>query len=102
MNSCNNITYHPYYYDEHAEKCWNKLPADVKKRLVKQIKKICRNPDLAKPLSGDLAGCYKLKLRSLGYRVVYKLDTSQHKLIIITVGVRNNGKIYETAVKKLE
>lgn len=102
MNSYNDITYGVYYYDEHAEKCWKKLPADAKKLFVKQIEKVCRNPALAKPLSGDLARCYKLKLRSLGYRVVYQLDTSQHKLIIIVVGVRNNGKIYETAAKKLE
>ncbi|AEH63640.1 type II toxin-antitoxin system RelE family toxin [Zymomonas mobilis] len=102
MNSCNDTTYDVHYYNGNAEKCWKKLPQDVKKRFAKQIEKVCRNPALAKPLSGDLAGFYKLKLQSPAYRVVYQLDTSQHKLIIIAVGVRNNGKIYDIAAKKLE
>lgn len=53
-------------------------------------------------LSGDLAGCYKIKSRSSGYRLVYKVTESELILLVITVGKRERGESYDNARAELE
>ena len=74
------------------------------------LKKVSTNPVsvdkgvYGKPLGNhscsNLAGYYKIKMRSSGIRVVYELKEIKGVMYIIIVGLRYN--VYEEAVKRLK
>jgi mRNA interferase RelE/StbE len=81
-----------------ALKEWQKLDNSVKDQFKKQLEKRLSNPRVeSAKLHGDLDNFYKIKLRSVGYRLVY--EVIDHKLIIlvIAVGKRNQEQVYKKA-----
>lgn len=86
-----------------AKKAWLKLDPSVRNKLEKSLEKRLHNPFVnSAALSGDLAGCYKVKSRSSGYRLVYKVTESELILLVITVGKRERGESYDNARAELE
>ncbi|MBW1818468.1 MAG: type II toxin-antitoxin system RelE/ParE family toxin [Deltaproteobacteria bacterium] len=43
---------------------------------------------------------YKIKLQSSGYRLVYEVEEEVKQLLVITVGHRDKGKIYQVWKKR--
>lgn len=86
-----------------AKKAWLKLDPTVRNKLEKTLEKRLHNPFVdSAALSGDLAGCYKIKSKSSGYRLIYKVTESELILLVITVGKRERGESYEDAKADLE
>ena len=55
-----------------ALKEWQTLDGSIKEPLRKLLKKRLEKPHMpGAELHGDLRGCYKIKLRKQGYRLVY-------------------------------
>jgi mRNA interferase RelE/StbE len=52
-----------------------------------------------KPLSGELAGCRRI--RSGDVRIVYRVDAEVVEVLIIAVGPRRNDEVYRTARKRV-
>lgn len=50
----------------------------------------------------DLPNCYKIKLRILGYRLVYQVNNKELLVLVIAIGKRENSAVYEDADKRLE
>lgn len=48
-----------------------------------------------------MPGCYKIKLRDAGYRLVYRVDDDRIVVIVIAIGKRERGETYEDAVVRL-
>jgi len=44
---------------------------------------------------------YKIKLRSSGYRLVYEVVDNELYVLVIAVGKRESGKVYEKALKRV-
>ena len=44
--------------------------------------------------------CYKIKLRDLGYRLVYWVGGDGVVVVVLTVGKRERGEVYELARKR--
>lgn len=71
--------------------------------VLKAIKKVQQNPlpvdeqGYGKPLGNhngtDLAGLLKIKLRSVGLRVVYQLLRTESSMIVIVIGVRDDEEV---------
>jgi mRNA interferase RelE/StbE len=40
---------------------------------------------------------YKIKLRTAGFRLVYRVEDSRLTVVVVAVGKREKGSIYETA-----
>ena len=76
--------------------------------IQKALKKVSQNPlpaaegGYGKPLSGSLAGCCKIKLRTAGLRAVYKLQRTETSMLVIVVGVRADEEVYELAKKRIQ
>lgn len=78
----------------------------------KAIQKVSQNPlpmeegGYGKPLghkSGtNLTGFLKIKLRSAGIRVVYKLERTEQGMVIVIIGVREDDEVYELAEKRIK
>ena len=74
---------------------------------MKAINKVLQNPlpasegGYGKPLGNkqgsDLAGFLKIKLKSAGIRVVYKLIRTETEMLVVVIGARADDEVYETA-----
>ncbi|MCI5277875.1 stability protein StbE [Escherichia albertii] len=49
-----------------------------------------------------LPGCYKIKLRTLGYRLVYQVNDKELLVLVIAIGKREYSAVYEDATKRLD
>ena len=81
-------------------------------RVVKAIAKVQSNPlpssegGYRKPLGNkrlsQLSGLMKVKLKSDGIRIVYKLERIEHAMRIVVIGVRSDDAVYREAQKRRE
>jgi mRNA interferase RelE/StbE len=73
----------------------------VRNKIEKTLERRLQNPFIeSAALSGDLAGCYKIK--SSGIRLVYKVAQSELILLVISVGKRDGGESYDNARVEIE
>lgn len=52
-------------------------------------------------LHGPLAGCYKIKLRQQGVRLVYSVEDDHLLVTVVAVDKREDGVVYESAIARL-
>jgi mRNA interferase RelE/StbE len=69
----------------------------LKKKLAERLK----NPRVASAALSGMPNCYKIKLGSLGYRLVYRVDETVVFVTVIAVGKRDRQKVYESAQSRL-
>lgn len=84
-----------------ALKEWNKLDSSIKKEFKKKLEKVLLNPEIQ---SAKLIGhkdVYKIKLRSSGYRLAYKVVNNELFIIVIAVGKREKASIYKKMNERL-
>jgi mRNA interferase RelE/StbE len=86
-----------------AKRAWHKLDPGVRNKLEKTLIRRLQNPFIeSAALSGDLAGCYKIKSKSSGIRLIYKVTKSELILLVITVSKHDDGESYDDARTELE
>ncbi|MEY8312823.1 type II toxin-antitoxin system RelE/ParE family toxin [Oscillospiraceae bacterium 42-9] len=80
------------------------------KLILKAISKTAERPlpppdGIGKPLgnhaSSKLSGFYKIKLKNLGYRVVYQLVIQGEVMRIIVISVRDDDEVYKEAERRI-
>lgn len=79
-----------------AVKEWRKLPPDIKKQFQKVLARRLEEPRVEKHRLSNMPDCYKIKLRSIGYRLVYKVVDDTVEIRVIGIG-RRDGNVYEDA-----
>ena len=99
-------------YDKKVEKDLDALDRSVFARVIKAINKVAQNPlpqsegGYGKPLgnnqSSKLAGCMKIKLKSLGIRVVYQLVRVDTVMKIIIISIRADDEVYKEAEQRIK
>lgn len=67
---------------------WNKLDESVRKPLKKKLAERLENPRVPSAALSGLKDCYKIKLRSAGYRIVYRVDEEVVYVTVIAAGKR--------------
>lgn len=88
------------HFTETSLKEFKKLGATIQAQFKKKLKTLQSNPHIPSArLHGDLANCYKIKLRSAGYRLVYEVKDDM--LIIVVIAVAKRQTIYDTAKERL-
>ena len=84
-----------------ALKEWNKLNSTLKQQFKKKLKERLENPRITSVKLTGFSDVYKIKLRSSGYRLAYKVNDNEIILIVISVGKREKGKIYTKMKSRL-
>ncbi len=80
-----------------ALKEWKKLAPPIQKQFKNKLKERMQNPrNKASQLRG-FKDVYKIKLRSVGYRLVYEVNDKEIVIYIIAVGKRERGIVYSEA-----
>jgi len=85
-----------------ALKEWKKLDPGIRKEFKKKLETRLQNPEVP---SAKLVGhkdVYKIKLRSSGYRLAYKVENNELYIIVIAIGKREKGIIYSKMNERLE
>jgi mRNA interferase RelE/StbE len=77
---------------------WNALDGSVKTHLKKLLAKRLDSPHVpGGALHGPLAGCYKIKLRQQGVRLVYFVEDDILLVTVLAVDRREDGVVYASA-----
>ncbi|HEB93576.1 MAG TPA: type II toxin-antitoxin system RelE/ParE family toxin [Gammaproteobacteria bacterium] len=83
-----------------ALKEWKKLAPPIRKQFKKKLEERIENPhNPANQLHG-FKSVYKIKLRSVGYRLVYEVNDSEIVVYVIVVGKRDRGLVYSKAERR--
>lgn len=81
---------------------WKALDGSVKETFRKLLKKRMLQPHLpGSALKGPLIGCYKIKLRQQGYRLIYTVQDQMLTVLVLTINKRENNAVYLALSKKL-
>ncbi|MBW8779413.1 MAG: type II toxin-antitoxin system RelE/ParE family toxin [Burkholderiales bacterium] len=81
---------------------WHRLDGSVKAPLKKLLAKRLDNPHVpGGELHGPLAGCYKIKLRQQGVRLVYSVEDDHLIVTVIAVDKREDGAVYESSLARI-
>lgn len=84
-----------------AKKEWDKLGGNVRNQLKKKIVERLSEPRIASARLHGMPDCYKIKLRRLGYRLVYRVDDGRVVVIVIAVGRRDHDEVYKAAARRM-
>jgi len=82
-----------------ALKEWKKLAPPIQNQFKKKLKERIENPHSPASQLHGFKSVYKIKLRSVGYRLVYEVIDSEIVIYIIAVGKRDRGLVYNKAEK---
>lgn len=80
---------------------WRRLDASIREPLKKKLTERLVNPRVPSAALTGMPDCYKIKLRSAGYRLVYRVDDQLVFVTVISVGRRDKQKVYEAARLRL-
>ena len=85
-----------------ALKEWQDLDGSIKEPLRKALKKRLEQPHMpGAELHGDLRGCYKIKLRKQGYRLVYQVEDDVLVVLVLAIDRREDLAAYHAAMLRL-
>ena len=100
------------YMEPEAQKDYQKLAGSRRQLVLKAIKRVGINPisiyegGYGKPLGKqhgmDLTGCYKIKLRDAGIRVIYRLVRTKTKMSVVVIGMRADDAVYREAWNRIQ
>lgn len=97
-------------YIKEAQRDLRQLDPYNRKIILKAIDKTAERPlpppdGIGKPLgnhsSSSLSGYCKIKLKKLGYRVVYQLIKQDNIMKIIVISVRDEEEVYKEAERRI-
>lgn len=99
-------------YLPEAAKDLKELAGNQRIMVTKAINKVLENPlpvsegGYGKPLGNkqgnNLSGFLKIKLKSAGIRVVYKLVKIDGQMLVVVIGARADDEVYDVAQHRAE
>ncbi|MEA2028420.1 MAG: type II toxin-antitoxin system RelE/ParE family toxin [Campylobacterota bacterium] len=84
-----------------ALKEWHKLNHSIKEQFKKKLKERLENPKIAKDKLSGFDSVYKIKLRSVGYRLAYRVKDEEIVVMVLGVGKRENSEIYKNLIDRV-
>ena len=85
---------------ESALKEWRKLSPQIREQFKNKLGERLKKPRVPSARLHGMPDCYKIKLRSAGYRLVYQVDDKVVLVTVIAVGKRDRGLIYLMAANR--
>jgi mRNA interferase RelE/StbE len=81
---------------------WQKLGDTVRQQLKKKLVEILNNPRIEANRLHGFPDCYKVKLRSSGYRLVYQVIDQEITVFVVAVDKREREQVYRKAAERLK
>lgn len=87
-------------FKKSALKEWKKRSPHVRALFAKKLTERLSNPHVASSALSGGKNLYKIKLRQLGYRLVYSVSDHTVTVIVLAVGKRNRNAVYDLAFSR--
>ncbi|MBV4546125.1 type II toxin-antitoxin system RelE family toxin [Pseudomonas triticicola] len=87
-------------FSEKAWKEWRKLGSELREQFKNKLVERLANPHVPAARLKGLSNAYKIKFRSAGYRLVYRVRDEVLVVTVIAVGKRQGGDVYRQALKR--
>lgn len=89
------LKFHP---DALAE--WRKLDVTISAQFKKKLAERLQSPRVPSVRLSGHNDRYKIKLRSVGYRLVYEVRDAVLVVIVVAIGKRERNAVYKMAAKR--
>lgn len=83
-----------------ALKEWQGLGATIRSQFKKKLAERLENPHVPADMLHGSANRYKIKLRAVGYRLVYEVRDAELVVSVIAVGRRERNAVYKDAASR--
>jgi len=93
------MTYELEFSDK-AWREWGKLGSELREQFKNKLLERLANPHVPAARLKGLSNAYKIKLRSAGYRLVYRVRDEVLVVTVIAAGKRQGGDVYRQALKR--
>ena len=93
------MTYELGFVDA-ALKEWRKLDTNTRTQFKKKLLERLENPRVPSAKLSGAKDRYKIKLRGVGYRLVYEVKDEKVLVVVVAVGKRERGSVYGMAAKR--
>ncbi len=80
---------------------WQSLDSSVRTRFKQVLARRLEIPCIESARLHGMPNCYKIKLRTLGYRLVYQVDDGIVTVTVVAVGKHERCEVYQNAGKRL-
>lgn len=87
-------------FESAAKREWKKLGHNIRAQFTKKLAERVQNPRIQADALRGMPDHYKIKLRSAGYRLVYRVDDGIVTVIVVAIGKRERSEVYEQAAKR--
>lgn len=82
---------------EPALKEWHKLDRPICEQFKNKLAERLENPHVPSARLTGQINRYKIKLRHIGYRLVYEVRDIEVIVVVVAVGRRDRNEVYRTA-----
>ena len=86
-----NLEFHPL-----ALKEWKKIAPNIQQQFKKKLQQRLVNPHVTVSKLSGHTDAYKIKLRTIGYRLVYTVKDDVVVVYVLAVGKRESNKVYDS------
>lgn len=76
---------------------WHRLDGSIKAQFKKKLAERLDEPRLPSARLSGHPDRYKIKLRSIGYRLVYEVQDGRLVVLVVAVGKRDKNAVYRAA-----
>ncbi|MGQ0559495.1 MAG: type II toxin-antitoxin system RelE family toxin [Sphingosinicella sp.] len=95
------MTTYRLVFKSKALKEWKRLGSSIREQFAMKLVERLNDPHIASARLRDLPGCYKIKLRAAGYRLIYRVVDDRLVVIVVAVGRRDRNQAYKIAAGRL-
>lgn len=88
-------------FRETALKEWKRLDPPIREQFKKKLAERLERPRVESARLSGMPDCYKIKLKSAGYRLVYQVEDRTVTVVVVAVGRRERNAVYKIAVKRV-
>ncbi len=85
-----------------ALKEWHKLGSTIHEQFKKKLAERLEQPRVSADALHGFQDHYKIKLRAVGYRLVYRVEDATVTVTVIAVGKREGGAVYKLAAARTD
>lgn len=84
-----------------AKKEWDRLDESIRIQFRKKLAQRLANPHVPPARLSGMPNCYKIKLRSVGYRLIYQVEDETITVVVVAIGKRERDDAYRRAAQRL-
>jgi len=88
-------------FRESALKEWKRLDPPIREQFKKKLAERLQRPRVESARLSGMPDCYKIKLKSAGYRLVYQIEDRTVTVVVVAIGRRERNLAYKIALKRI-